>query len=166
MTPKRTSFQVLREHFQRFPLLVIDGPSGSADLITKKEFLRRVEEEHKARVVRSIVVVTIMDGLTDFARFFGEDERTFTVGQLAQIAAVPYTVADSWITAKVLTIDGSDSTKKERTASYRTALIAALAGGLRRRQTVPIPLKALRNVGDVVRAIGKVRPKVSEVAAT
>jgi hypothetical protein len=153
----RNTFEELQAYFRRFPLLVIDGPTGSADLIKKKDFLRRIEEEERSRSVRSIVVVTIMNGLTDFARFFGEEERTFTVGELAQIAAVPYTVADSWITAGILTIDGVDSTKKERSASYRTAFIAALAGGLRRRQTVPLSLKVLKNVGDVIRGIEKAR---------
>lgn len=142
-----SDFQRLRKQLRPRPFLVANGGTGEVRLLSESKAVRVMSD---TGLFRSQVVMNAGKALENFAMLAGEDDRQFTLKDIATITGTPYSQAYGWLDEKVITpsIRSASGAGRGKSPlfSWRDAFVAGICGSLRRQG---MGLDVLRNVSPL-----------------
>lgn len=130
-------------NLKKKPFLLVDGDSGEARLLTRKEAAKRMFDGEGD----SLAVILDLGRCCGVFKRRAKGKQEWSLADLVAVTGLPPRTVDSWVRAGVIPCsirpgDGQRGRNGKRVYSRQDAFIAAVTASIRRQCMLPLPMLA------------------------
>jgi hypothetical protein len=140
-----STYQRLKRLLAVRGFLFVDADTETFRLIGREEASQWARKDRHLNPC--VIVFPIHAGLPAFVKAVGQEDRDFSLAEIAKLAGLEYSAADSWIRRHVIHVDRLDRHNRPKVFSYLGAFVCVVQGSMRRYGL------SLPNVGKVGQCI-------------